>query len=236
MTVNASEISAFIQIKLNAEDQDETTAVEAASWLDRSGLLSDSRSHPGKPLRNLLRAGSILGAEQRPANKGGTWFISRIAREDHFLLSLEDNELPRIWGMVMEELRSRGIVHSGNSPIGDIGEFAVTQHLKCTKLAPPNTAGYDVMNGNERIQVKSARIAGTKRSNLSPIRKKEFDTLVVVIFNAHLEITELMKIDSTSAFECSRWSSHVNGWLPTISKVRNHPDTIQIPVDPDWSA
>lgn len=42
----------------------EIDAVTAGEILDRDGLLNDSASRPGKPLRDLLRAGKIKGAYQ----------------------------------------------------------------------------------------------------------------------------------------------------------------------------
>jgi hypothetical protein len=48
----------------------EIAAVEAARELDRLGLLRDSSSRPGKPLRDLLRAGRIENARQ----DGGRWW------------------------------------------------------------------------------------------------------------------------------------------------------------------
>jgi hypothetical protein len=40
-------------------------------------VLKDSESRPGLPLRNLLRAGRISGAIQRPAASRGRWYITR---------------------------------------------------------------------------------------------------------------------------------------------------------------
>ncbi|MBK7970282.1 MAG: hypothetical protein IPK08_15820 [Bacteroidetes bacterium] len=40
------------------------TAVEAAASLDEKGILKDSKSRPGKPLRDILRAGKIPHAYQ----------------------------------------------------------------------------------------------------------------------------------------------------------------------------
>ena len=70
-------ISAFLQARLSAESLDEVTAVEAARWLDAAGVLNDSDSKPGFPLRTLLRAGGVAGAEQRPPRPYGRWFITR---------------------------------------------------------------------------------------------------------------------------------------------------------------
>lgn len=52
---------------------DELTAVEAAEILDGAGILNDSSSRPGKPLRDILRAGEIEHAYQL---SNGRWFIS----------------------------------------------------------------------------------------------------------------------------------------------------------------
>ena len=80
MVTNASRIEAYLQKELSRLALDEVTAVEAASWLDIAGLLSDSPSRPGLPLRELLRAGTIASAEQRPARPNGRWYILRANR------------------------------------------------------------------------------------------------------------------------------------------------------------
>jgi hypothetical protein len=71
-------INRFLQHRLASTRSSEITAVEAAELLERAGLLRDSVLHPGPPLRKLLRAGKIAGAEQRPPGKYGRWFITRI--------------------------------------------------------------------------------------------------------------------------------------------------------------
>jgi hypothetical protein len=45
---------------------EEVRAIDAARWLDAAGMLADSDHRPGLPLRELLRAGLIEGAHQRP--------------------------------------------------------------------------------------------------------------------------------------------------------------------------
>jgi hypothetical protein len=70
-------INAFLQDELRKRARSEVTALEAAGWLDAAGLLNDSPHRPGLPLRNLLRAGLIEAAEQRPPRPHGRWFIKR---------------------------------------------------------------------------------------------------------------------------------------------------------------
>jgi TDG/mug DNA glycosylase family protein len=77
VAASPAEIDRFLQVELARRRLGEVTAVEAAAWLDEDGLLRDSPSRPGLPLRNLLRAGRIRSGEQRPPQKHGNWFIVR---------------------------------------------------------------------------------------------------------------------------------------------------------------
>ena len=70
-------ISDFLQHELGRRHLNEVPAVEAATWLDDTGLLHDSATRPGKPLRDLLRDGVIDGSDQRPPRSNGRWFIVR---------------------------------------------------------------------------------------------------------------------------------------------------------------
>ena len=56
----------------------EITAVDAAVALDRMDLLRDSDQRPGRPLRDLLRAGKIANAYQK---SGRFWYIRCGRRE-----------------------------------------------------------------------------------------------------------------------------------------------------------
>lgn len=69
---NIDEINAALQRFACASPEQEITAVEGARELDRLGLLRDSPTRPGKPLRDLLRAGTIDNANQ---DGGRFWFI-----------------------------------------------------------------------------------------------------------------------------------------------------------------
>jgi len=64
MDSKVDSINAFIQSELTKRGLTSVVAVEAAIWLDKAGLLKDSESRPGKPLRDLLRAGAINRAVQ----------------------------------------------------------------------------------------------------------------------------------------------------------------------------
>jgi len=69
-------INSYLQRYLKANGLYHLSAVDAARALGRAGLLPDSESRPGLPLRKLLRNGRIRGAAQE-AN--GRWFIRRAS-------------------------------------------------------------------------------------------------------------------------------------------------------------
>lgn len=71
MRATSKDIITCIDKYLEKTNQTETTAVEAASVLDAIGLLKDSISRPGKPLRDRLRNGDIPHAYQINSR----WFI-----------------------------------------------------------------------------------------------------------------------------------------------------------------
>lgn len=70
-----SKINHLIQSQLHSKGLQEVTTIEAAKWLDIAGLLKDSEVCPGRPLRNLLRRGLIIGQYQE---KNRRWFIRLI--------------------------------------------------------------------------------------------------------------------------------------------------------------
>lgn len=148
------------------------------------------------------------------------------------LKSLRDDQLPRLWGEVMEEMLSRGVIHSRNNPISDIAETVVQDHLGGT-LANPGTKAYDLKVGRKRIQVKGRRLGG-RPSNLSVIRSEDFDELAVVVFDPSLVVVEILRLSKTNARTIWRRDNHQNGFILTLQKVRNHPNTRHVEVKPRW--
>ena len=87
MKLQLATINLYLQYQLERRDMAEVTAVEAAKWLSRAQILKDSDAKPGLPLRELLRAGEILGQRQAVNNR---WFISHV-------------HMPRSASIVLEE-------------------------------------------------------------------------------------------------------------------------------------
>lgn len=121
-------------------------------------------------------------------------------------------ELLGDWAAVMRELRKRDVIRTNNNPVGDIAEAIVHGHYGGER-ASFSQAGWDVRTPDgERIQVKSIRVTPTTKSKgLSPIRDREYDSVVVVIFDEEFQVTDALKLTREVAEDLASWVPHVNG-------------------------
>jgi hypothetical protein len=122
-------------------------------------------------------------------------------------------ELLRLSRAILRELRSRGIVRSGNAPAGDYAELLV-QRATAGDLAPKSQKSWDVLTADRtRVQVKARVITPENPSRqLSPIRSWDFDQLAIVLFDDHFDITHAVFLDRAIAEPRARWNEHVKGW------------------------
>ena len=72
---NDFSINERLQSELLKRGLESVSAVEAAKWLDKAGLLPDSIDRPGRELRHMLRAKKIRGGVQE---LNGRWFIHLV--------------------------------------------------------------------------------------------------------------------------------------------------------------
>lgn len=128
-------------------------------------------------------------------------------------------ELLRLYGEVMTELKGRGFVRSGNSPVADTAERIVADMYGVEPVAA-NTAGHDVVAADgTKIQVKGLRKTGPSRRNLSPIRSADYDVVIAVVFEADMALRELWRIPRPVVEEMARWSDHVNGYFLSLKRA-----------------
>lgn len=120
----------------------------------------------------------------------------------------------------MRELRKRDVIRTNNSPVGDIAEAIVHGHYGGER-ASFSQAGWDVRTPDgERIQVKSIRTtATTKRKNLSPIRDRDYDSVVVVVFDEEFQVTDALKLTRDVAEDTASWVGHVNGHVLYLNRL-----------------
>jgi len=124
------------------------------------------------------------------------------------------------WSAVMRELRVRDIIRTNNNPVGDIAEAIVATHYGGER-GSFSQAGWDVKTpGGERIQVKAMRRTSmSNRRNLSPIRDKDYDSVVVVLFDENFQVTEGLKLSREVVEELFEHRAYVNGRIITLTKA-----------------
>lgn len=126
-------------------------------------------------------------------------------------------DLLHLYVEILEELRSRKILRTANSPVGDYAEWLVANRLGLT-LASNSTAGYDALDDQgTRYQIKCRRITREGKSpQLSAIRNlstKDFDFLIVLLFDHGMEIDQVYKIPHSLVGQYAVYRKHVNAHI-----------------------
>lgn len=119
-----------------------------------------------------------------------------------------------LWSRVMDELRERGVIRSGNNPVGDDAEWLVAERLGLGLVAN-STAGYDAIGPDgTRYQIKARRLVDpTTSRRLSALRNLDqdrFDHLLVVLVGPTFEILELWRLPIDLVREHATYRRHVN--------------------------
>ena len=126
------------------------------------------------------------------------------------------SELFALYRGILLQLRERGVVRTENAPAGDYAEYLVARALAGT-LAPNSEKSYDVLAGDQRLQVKARVLSQPLRSGqlqLSPFRSFDFDDLVIVLFdNVDYGVRQAVRIPVDSVREVAVHSRHVNGHI-----------------------
>lgn len=138
-------------------------------------------------------------------------------------------ELLGEWAAIMRELRERDVIRTNNNPVGDIAEALVHAYYGGDRGSFAQ-AGWDVKTeSGERIQVKAVRNTATnKRTNLSPIRDADYDSVVVVVFDEDFQVTEGLKFPRAVVEELFEPTAHVNGRIIRLTKAFRDDPRIEV--------
>lgn len=136
------------------------------------------------------------------------------------LTSFTETELLQMHAGVIDELLRRGVVRTGNNPIGDFTEWLVCERLNLV-LQPNSRASYDgIDSAGVRYQIKGRRSKQpTGNVQLSVIRNLEqmgFDYLIAVVYNADYTIRFAAKLPHAVVAEVAVYRNHVNGHVANI--------------------
>lgn len=133
------------------------------------------------------------------------------------LKNKSEKDILKLYAQIMEELRLRGVVRSGNNPVADYAEAVVAKQLKL-KLANNSNRGFDAVDRKgTTYQIKARRITARNKSRqlgvIRNLEKRHFDYLLAAIFDESFILQELWRIPHDKIEEYSKYRSHQNGHI-----------------------
>lgn len=129
-------------------------------------------------------------------------------------------ELMNMYAEILDELYSRKVVRTYNSPVGDYAEWLVAEKLGYV-LERNSKKGYDAYDPKTgmKFQIKSRWERGmltAQSRELNVIRNyhdKQFDYLIVVIFDKYFSVKEAYKLPHDIIKFYARTDKHQNGYV-----------------------
>lgn len=138
------------------------------------------------------------------------------------LQNLENSELLRLYGSLMEELRRRKLIRSSNNPVSDYAEKLVCERMALS-LTGKSSKGYDAIDEKTGIkyQIKARRLTRYNKSRqLGVIRNLNealFDYLIGVIFDEDFTPIEIWQIPRETIPKYAKFSPHQNGHILVLA-------------------
>lgn len=125
-------------------------------------------------------------------------------------------ELGRLYRSILAELRRRGVIRTGNAPVGDYAEWLVARASGGTLAPNTSQSSWDVeAPDGEHLQVKSRFVADPGNAGerqLSPFRSWDFDAAVIVLFDDDFAVWRAAKVPQSAIEAASAYVEHVNGY------------------------
>ena len=126
---------------------------------------------------------------------------------------LSIGELLALSRRILAELRTRGVIRSGNAPAGDYAELLV-QRATNGELAPPSQQSWDILTPEgERLQVKARVVTNPKRGGerqLSFFRSWDFDAAVIVLFDDDFRVWKAARVPADALRAQARFVQYVS--------------------------
>lgn len=127
-------------------------------------------------------------------------------------------ELLCLFGSILDELESRGIVRSANNPISDYTEWLVSTCLNL-KLAGKSEKGFDASDPGKRLkyEIKARRVTPDNPSRqlgaIRDLKGNHFDFLIAVVYDKSFEVILALKIPHAIVVAKSKWQETTNSFL-----------------------
>lgn len=128
-------------------------------------------------------------------------------------------ELLSHYAQILAELRVRGVVRTGNAPLGDYAEHMALS-VYGGSLAQNSAKSYDLTTDEGRtIQVKARTVSASTSPSavFSVFRSFDFDVATLLVFDSRTySLKWAREMSPGQVKEASRWSAHVRGHLLPI--------------------
>ena len=126
-------------------------------------------------------------------------------------------EMLCLFGSILDELQTRGIVRTSNNPVSDYTEWLVSQSLGLT-LCGNSEKGFDSTDkSGVKYEIKARRVTPKNPSRqFSAIRKldgKHFDFLIAVVYDKNFEVILALKLPHAVVVAKSKWQKETNSFL-----------------------
>ena len=147
------------------------------------------------------------------------------------LRELNDYELISVYGIWLEELKSRGMIRT-NNVIGELGEYLAIKYYKENpnlpnlQAAPIGTQNIDaISNKGDRYSIKSttSKVTGVfyglnePDSGIPEIQK--FEYVIVVVFNKDWTLNSIYELTWENFLKHKRWHSRMRAWNLSVNRA-----------------
>jgi hypothetical protein len=147
----------------------------------------------------------------------------RMPELDRLLGDMSDAEVAKTWARAMRTLRTRGLIRTANTPVGDYAERICCERFGLSRFGFSEKSLDAVDERGLRYQIKGRRFTPENKSRqLGAIRELErtpFDVLLAVFFNEELELQEIWHIPCEMVKEAS-FVARTNSTRFVLTKAR----------------
>jgi hypothetical protein len=130
--------------------------------------------------------------------------------------ALSVRELLKLHSNVLEALRTRGTLRSGNNPVADYAEGLCVRAFGW-RLVTKSTKGHDAIDSaGQHIEIKARRItpqnASRQMSAIRGIQDQHFALLAGVLFDADFAVTKAVLVPHAVVLANSTFVPQTNSW------------------------
>jgi hypothetical protein len=148
------------------------------------------------------------------------------------LSTSSESDLFAFYRAILIELKSRGVIRTGNAPAGDYAEYLVKTALG-GQLAHNSEKAWDVLADGEKLQVKARVLSDPAKPGqlqLSPFRSFGFDSAVIILLSAaDYTVLRASKVPRHVIESSATYRQHVNGRvLFARPEIMGHPEATDL--------